>query len=283
MKKRTVNHNIAFVSYDETAAVAKPSKGSFHLPATPVTAQFPTVLIFLFLVVLPVRADQLDVALGQSFPKRVAVVSLVSDDSLWLLFGPSAASAWDCNLAQRRFEQLAFARARRVQVEPQRNSLAVDHHHPLRAFAALGLSDTTAPFLAEAKLPSANASLQSSCSRSSSSDNNARQAVNQTSFSSQSRSRRQQVDALGYSFGISDHGAPVRNIQRTPSKTLRLLTLGRPPFLPTLGSGNNGASLAQCSSVNFQRVLAIRNSPFPWLFSHNYLHQNMLNSIIFRF
>src|ERR1700676_5191093 len=38
-----------------------------------------------------------------------------------------------------------------------RNSLAIDHHHPLRPLASLGFSDSNAfLFFAEAKLPSRN-------------------------------------------------------------------------------------------------------------------------------
>jgi len=261
MKESTVNDNTAFISYDETAAIAKPGKGAFDLPSAFITAQFATILVFLFLVVLPVRADQLDASSFQPFPQRIAVIPLVSDDPFRLLAWTTATAPRDSYLADRRFEQLAFAWARRVQVDPQRNSLAVDHHHPLRSLAAFGLPNALAPFFADAKLPSAKASLQSNCSSSSSSDNSARHAVNQMPSSSQSRSLRQQVDALGYSFGSSDHGAPVRNTQRIPSKTFRLSIGGLPPCLPTLGSGSKGPIFAQWASVSFHRFLVMGFPP----------------------
>jgi hypothetical protein len=72
----------------------------------------------------------------------------------------------------------------------QRNTLAVDHHHPLRTLAAFGFSDARAPFFAEAKEPSAKVSSQSSLPAASSSPRNARQIVSHKSSSSQSRSRR---------------------------------------------------------------------------------------------
>jgi hypothetical protein len=50
----------------------------------------------------------------------------------------------------------------RVQEVSQRNTFSVDHHHPLRPFAPLGFPDAGPPFLAGAKLPSANVSAQSS-------------------------------------------------------------------------------------------------------------------------
>jgi len=283
MKKSSINYNITFISHNEAAAVAKPGKCPFDLPSPFVSAQLSAIIIFLFFVVSPVWAYQFDIAPCQSFPQGVAVVSFVCNNPLRLLLGASTASARNSNSAQCRLKERSFVWARRVQVEPQRNSLAVDHHHPLRAFAPLGLSDTAAPFFAGAKLPSTNASLQSSCSRRSSSDTNARQALNQISLSSHSRSRRQQVEALGYSLGISDHGAPVLNIQRIPSNTSLLLALGRPPFLPTFGSGNSGASFAHRSSVNFHRVLAMRTPPFSWLLSHMFMYNNILKSKILRF
>ena len=39
-------------------------------------------------------------------------------------------------------------------MQSARNTLAVDHHHPLRSLAPLGFSDSCAPFFAGAKLPS---------------------------------------------------------------------------------------------------------------------------------
>jgi hypothetical protein len=113
-------------------------------------------------------------------------------------------------------------------VVSQRNTLAVDHHHPLCALAPAGLADTEPPFLAGAKLPSIKASDQSNCPRWSNSARNARHALSHTPCSSQSFSRRQHVEGLGYSLGKSAHGAPVRKTQRIPSKTLRLSIQGRP-------------------------------------------------------
>jgi hypothetical protein len=145
-------------------------------------------------------------------------------------------------------------------VVSQRNTLAVDHHHPLRSLAAFGLSNAIAPFLAGAKLPSANVSDQSSCPFSSSWAKKARQALSQMSCSSQSRNRLQQVEGLGNCFGRSAHGAPVRNIQRMPSNTLRLSAHGLPPHLDVLSFGNNGSSFCHWTSVSLQRCLAIIDS-----------------------
>ena len=269
MKECAINSNIMFPSDDEPSIVAKPGKRPFHFPTSFVTAKFSPIFIFLLFVIFSIGTNQINTAFSQTFPQRIAVISFISNDSLRLLFGPSTPITRHRYILQCLFKELDFARARRVQVVPQRNSLAVDHHHPLRAFAPLGWSDARAPFLAGAKLPSTNASLQSSCSFLSNSDNNARQALNQMSCSSHSLSLRQQVEALPYSLGNSAQGAPVRKIQRIPSNTFRLSALGRPPSLPILPSGNNGAIFPQRSSFNFHRVLlAMVLSTSPWLFLH---------------
>jgi hypothetical protein len=80
----------------------------------------------------------------------------------------------------------------------QRNTVAIDHHHPLCTLAPLGFSDSSAPFFAEAKLPSMKASLQSNSPFRFNSPRKARQMVSQTPPSSQLRKRRQQVAGEGY-------------------------------------------------------------------------------------
>jgi hypothetical protein len=147
-------------------------------------------------------------------------------------------------------------------VVSQRNTLAVDHHHPLRALAPFGWADAFAPFFAGAKLPSINASDQSSCPLWSSSARNALHASSQTSCSSHVLSRRQQVDGLEYVLGRSAQGAPVRSIQSIPSKTLRLSAQGLPPRPDSLGFGSNGSIFSHCDCVSFHRSLAIEKTPF---------------------
>jgi hypothetical protein len=97
------------------------------------------------------------------------------------------------DLRERLLGEADFRRGCRVKGISQRNTAAVDHHHPLRPLAPLGFSDFGAPFFAGAKLPSRNDSLHFNCWRSFNSLRNARQIFNQTPCSSQSRKRRQQV------------------------------------------------------------------------------------------
>jgi hypothetical protein len=244
----------------QAAIIAQPRECPFDFITPSIAPHFTAIIVFLLLIVTAIRAYQFDTLLSQPFSKRITVIAFIGDQPTGLSFGSTSARTRYSNLAYRFFEQFDFARGRTVQVVSQRNTLAVDHHHPLRSLAAFGLSDTIAPFLAGAKLPSAKASDQSSCPCLSSRARNARQALSQTSCSSQSRSRLQQVEGLGKCFGKSAHGAPVRRIQRIPSNTLRLGAHGLPPRLDGLGLGNKGSICCHCASVSFQRCLVILDS-----------------------
>jgi hypothetical protein len=135
--------------------------------------------------------------------------------------------------------------------------VAVDHHHPLRAFAPLGFADAGPPFFAGAKLPSAKASDQSSWPWLSSWPRKARQALSQRSWSSQSRRRRQHVLGDGYCWGRSFQRAPLRSIHKMPSKQGRCGIGFGPPQGDALGSGKKGAIFSHCSSVSSEVSLAI--------------------------
>jgi len=260
MEKRTINRQAAIPTHYQSAVVSEPGKGSFHFPPPPVTAQLSTILGF-SPSVASVRADQLDAAMLEPSPQRVAVVAFVGDYTHRLLAGP-AAPAGHRDVFQGGLQQRHFRRTGRVQVVSERNTLAVDHHHPLRTLSTFGLSDAGAPFLAGAKDPSAKVSAQSSWPFSSSSPRKARHRSSQTSCSSQSRSRRQQVVGDGYSGGKSFHRAPLRSTQRIPSKTRRLSTGLRPPFRDGLNFGSNGSIFAHWASVSLTKPRAMKRSPF---------------------
>ena len=260
MKKRVIYSYIPIPADHQPAKIPQPRERPLHFIPSFIAPHLPTVIVLLFLIVAAVGTNQLDSLFGQPFSQRVAVIAPVGNQPAGILFGPSPARTRHGDPAYRFFEQVAFVRGRRIQVVSQRNTLAVDHHHPLRALAAFGLSDAVAPFFAGAKLPSTNASDQSNWPFSSNSAKKVRQTWSQMSCSSQTRSRLQQVEGLGYCLGKSAHGAPVRRIQRIPSKTLRLSAQGLPPRLDFLSLGSNGSILRHCSSVSFQRCLAILDS-----------------------
>src|SRR5579864_5029159 len=262
MKERPVDGKRAVVAHHQAAEVSQPADGAFYDPAPPIAPQRPTILCCRANTIALVRADQLDPAPPQTIPQRIAVVSLVRDHPHGFLSRSARVVPPPyADRRQRRFREPDFRRGCRVKLVSQRNTLAVDHHHPLRPLAPLGFSDSGAPFFAGAKLPSRNDSLQSSCSCSFNSLRNARQMFSQTSCSSQSRSRRQHVEGCGYFSGRSCQRAPLRRIHRIPSNTRRLSIHGRPPLRCLGGSGSKGAIFVHCASVSNGRDRAIGPPP----------------------
>ena len=218
MKERLIHCNLSFPTDDQSAEVLQPCKCPLNRPSSLITPQFAAILIFHLLLIFTVRADQVNASFSQSFTKRIAVVSFVGNNPNWIFPRATSPISGNSNLFNRRFQQFYLTRRGRIEMSTERDSLAIDHHHPLRTFSAFGLSDALAPFFAEAKLPSANVTSQSSCLCSSSSDKNLRQIVNQTLCSSHCCNRRQQVLADGYRSGRSFHRAPLRNTQIMPSQ-----------------------------------------------------------------
>jgi hypothetical protein len=258
MKERIIHDNITIPADNQPSIIAQPRKSPLNFIATFIPSHLSAIVIFLLLIHSSIWANHIDASRLQPFTKAVAVVSLVGDKAFGIFSGPSPALTRHCNIVQRLFEQLDFCRGRTVQVVSQRNTLAVDHHHPLRALAPFGWTDALAPFFAGAKLPSANASDQSIWPLASSSARNARQASSHTSCSSHNLSRRQQVEGLGYCLGKSAQGAPVRSTQSIPSKTLRLSAHGLPPRLVFCDFGSNGSIFSHCACVSFNRSLVIK-------------------------
>src|SRR5260370_7329540 len=106
------------------------------------------------------RSDQFDPALRQLWSQRFTLVPTISDRAQRLLRRrPRVGSATYADGRERRFREPRFVRGCRTKVLSQRKTLAVDHHHPLRALAPLGFSDSSAPFLAPPNLPSTKTSL----------------------------------------------------------------------------------------------------------------------------
>src|SRR6266581_4523723 len=251
MKEHPVDLERAVVAHDQTPVIPQPADGTFHDPTPPVSPQRATILRRRTNAILLVRTDQLDAALPQPLAQRIAVVGFVGNHAHRLL--PRSARLMASAYADRRERGLRepdFRRGCRVKVVSQRNTRAVDHHHPLRALAPLGFSDSVAPFFAGAKLPSKNDSLHFNCWRSFNSLRNVRQMFSHTPCSSQSRSRRQQVEGCGYFSGRSCQRAPLRRIHRIPSSTRRFSIHGRPPLWCRGGLGSKGAIFFHCASVS---------------------------------
>jgi len=259
MKERFINRDRPIVTNDQSTKVPEPGEGAFHLPATAVAAQRSTVLCARLAAIPAMRRDQFNASRRQALAQWIAVIGAVGDYPRG--FPARAAAAMSSTYADRRqrfFREPDFVWGRRVKLLSQRNTLAVDHHHPLRALAPLGFADFRAPFLAGAKLPSRKDSLQSSCSRWFSSARNLRQMRSQTCCSSQSRSLRQQVAGEGNSSGKSHQRAPLRRIHKMPSSTLRSFAGGRPPFRCLGRLGSKGRSFSHWASVSRRPYRAIR-------------------------
>ena len=160
MKKRFVDGDRAIVANDQAAEVAEPRNGAFHLPAPPVAAQGSAILGVRFAAIPAMRGDQLDALRRQPLAQRITVVGAVRNGALRFLPGLSAAMPpGHADRCERFLREFDLCRGGRVKLLSQRNTLAVDHHHPLRALAPLGFPDFRAPFFAGAKLPSRNDSL----------------------------------------------------------------------------------------------------------------------------
>ena len=258
MKESFVNSDQAIVANDQSAKVTEPREGAFHFPAPSVAPQRSPILLARLAAVPAVRCDQLDSSCRQPFPQRVTVISTIGNDTPGFLpWPPAAMLPAYADGRECFFREPRLVRGSRVKLLSQRNTLAVDHHHPLRALAPLGFSDFRAPFLAGAKLPSRNDSLQLSCLRWFSSARNARQMVSQMPCSSQSRSRRQHVVGEGNSSGKSCQRAPLRKIHKMPSRTLRSFAGGRPPCRDLRTGGSKGRIFSHWASVSSRPYRAI--------------------------
>jgi hypothetical protein len=258
MKECAVNRERAVIANNQMAEIAEPSEGALDFPSSSIASQRSPVLGHRFASIPAMWRDQFDSARRQPLPQRVTVVTTIRDQTQrFLPRPPRVGSAAHADRRERCFREPRFVWGCRTKVVSQRKTLAVDHHHPLRALAPLGFSDSSAPFLAGAKLPSRKDSLHCSCFRWLSSARNARQILSQTPCSSQSRSLRQQVAGEGNSSGKSCQRAPLRRIHKIPSSTLRSEARGRPPRRCEHGRGSKGRIFSHWASVNRRPYRAI--------------------------
>ena len=257
MKERIVHQQRSFVSDHKSSKVAEPCESSFDDPSSAIPAKTAPVLGFRLHAVDLMRRDKLNSTFFKARSQRVAVCPFVVDQPVGFSARRPTIRPGHRNLIQCCFNEREFRGGRRAKVVSQRNTFAVDHHHPLRALSPAGFADCVAPFFAEAKLPSMKHSLHFNWPRSSSWERYARQIFSQIPSSSQSFNRRQQVDGLGNSSGKSFQCAPVRRIHNMPSKTRRLSAQGRPPFFDLGSSGRKGAILSHISSLKIFSRTAI--------------------------
>jgi hypothetical protein len=150
---------VIFPAHDDATKVMKPSEQALDLPTAAVTTQGAAVLGDRLAAVPAVRRDQLHAqSFAQALVQRVAVVGFVADQS--------RGSFWEKSLLEGSFDEDRFIWSSAGHVHGDRKTMAVCNCHDFAAFPAFCRADTRAPFFAELKLASMNASLRSSLPRS---------------------------------------------------------------------------------------------------------------------
>ena len=140
VKESLVDLNFSFPTNNQSSEVLQPGKSTLNLPSTPVTPQFATILIFLGLIVFTVGTDQFNAAFQPPLAKRITVVPLIRYDADRILPWPTTTFSRHRNLLNSGFQQFYFTRRGRIKISADRDSLAIDHHHPLCTLPAFGLS-----------------------------------------------------------------------------------------------------------------------------------------------
>ncbi len=270
MKEALVERQETIVPDEKATEVAQMGEGALNFPALGVAAQGAAVIEGATTASSAMRTNQNNTALEQAPAQGIAVVSAVGNDAQRAALRATAPGARDRDASQGAFGQSYFRWTGRDQLASQRNTLAVCHHHPLCTFATFGFTHAEPPFLAGAKLPSKNTSLQLSLPWASSCPSKPRQILNQTSRSSHWRNLLQQVLAEGYAPGRSRQRAPLRKTQRIPSKTSRSFARGRPRRRRRGGLGKSAFILFHCLSLSKELS---RIPSFPHYRGQKYQHK----------
>ena len=232
-----------FVPHNQPSKVLQPCKQSLDLPSTFVASQLSAVLRSRLNPVRLVRRDKLHVSfISQLLIKLVRVVGPVANNFLRQIFCHAGVESF--------FHKRYFMRRSAACVHGERNTLSVAKAHDFGAFAAFGLADSVAPFLAGANVPSMKPSLRSMPPRSRKSSASAINIFSNMPDSVHCWNRRWQVLFGGYRSGRSFHCAPVRRIHKMPLSISRESTTGRPCLPgPLLGWGKYFEIRFHCSSV----------------------------------
>ena len=256
MEKSLIHSVVMFPTRDKASVISEPGNRAFDFPTTFVTSKSTAILGLGFLAVPSMRDHKFNALFFQFTAKLVRIISFVANQ----MFGFLA------NLFKSLVRKLHLRRAGRVNGHSQRNTFAVCQYHELRALATLGFADFWAPFFADTKLPSMKHSPHWIWPFLSKVSINLRQIFNHVPFSSQSFKRLQQVLGLGYRSGKSFHLAPVRRIQRMPSRVSRFFFHGLPVLL---SFGNNGSTYFHCFSVRYiARLIGFVPSYEPFIGNH---------------
>jgi hypothetical protein len=177
---------VALKAGQEPSVVAQPGNGPFDFPALAVALQHAAVLSGVTCSsAFAMRTEELDAVTGQAIAQWIGVRRAIINPSRCMLI--------EDMIVEQRFNESHFGRAGAVEIEAQRQTLAVDEQHQLAALTALRGSDAFAPFFAGTNVASAIATCQSIRPLRSSLCSIRRQASSKTPLSIHSASRRQQV------------------------------------------------------------------------------------------
>src|ERR1700730_1606565 len=150
---------VAFPADHDAAIVMQPREQAFDFPSTTVTPQHTAILGQSSGAHGGVWCNHLDaVVLHQPLVEAVAVVGAIADQP----FG----EVGEESLFEGGFDEFSFMRRSAGHVHGERKTMAVADRHDFAALTASSRADGGAPFFAELKLASTNASLRSSLPRS---------------------------------------------------------------------------------------------------------------------
>ena len=149
---------VAFPASDEAPEVMEPGKQALDLPAPAIAAEAASILRADH-AIRSVRGNHLDAEVAAELGvERIAVVTAVADQA----GGKRAEEA----VRERRADEGGFAGRSAGHVDGERKTMTVANRHDFAAFAAASRTDGRAPFFAELKLASMNASVKSILPRS---------------------------------------------------------------------------------------------------------------------
>src|SRR6476469_4550125 len=159
MKHREEVFRVAFPADHDAAIVMQPREQAFDFPSTAVAPQHAAILGQSSGAHGMVWRDHLDtVVLQQAFVEGIAVIGAVADQSF--------REVGEESFVESGFDEFGFMRRSAGHVHGERKTMAVADCHDCAAFTASSRADGGAPFFAELKLASTNASLKSSLPRS---------------------------------------------------------------------------------------------------------------------
>jgi len=149
------------IAHHQAPEVLQPQIGSLNDPPPLVAPQLPSILMRRYAIILALRDDWFNLALHQQGSRWVAVIGAVANQAFRLMrSSPLAAPLLHLHLAQSCFQEFDLRRGSRLHENSERSTRAICQNHKLRAFAALGLANFSAPFLALTNIPSRKHSFQ---------------------------------------------------------------------------------------------------------------------------